>query len=72
MADCECLAGCPFFGDRMANMPAIAESFKRRYCRGDNASCARYKVFKALGRERVPADLFPNEGDRAEKLIAQG
>jgi hypothetical protein len=29
-------------------------------------------VFKALGRERVPADLFPNQTDLAEKLIAQG
>lgn len=25
MAECENLAGCPFFNDRMANMPITAE-----------------------------------------------
>jgi hypothetical protein len=24
MADCECLPGCPFFNDRMQNMPAVS------------------------------------------------
>jgi hypothetical protein len=29
-------------------------------------------VYKALGREMVPSDLFPNQVDRARELIAQG
>ena len=72
MADCECLNGCPFFNDKMADKPAITESYKRQYCRGDNTECARHMVFKSLGRPRVPADMFPNQKDRALKLIAQG
>ena len=72
MADCEVLGGCPFFNDKMANMPGTASAFKRKYCQGDNRSCARYMVLKALGKPKVPADLFPNQGDRAKKIIAAG
>lgn len=70
MADCECLAGCPFFNDRMEDMPSMAHIFKNRYCHGDNFSCARYMVFKELGKENVPVDLFPNQQDRAQDIIA--
>jgi hypothetical protein len=70
MADCECLGGCIFFNDRMDNMPAVAAVYKTQYCRGSSAGCARYRVFKALGRGAVPPTLFPNRLDLAEKLIA--
>jgi len=29
-------------------------------------------VFKALGRERVPADLFPNNEERAKRILTGG
>lgn len=69
MADCELLATCIFFNDRMAGMPSTAEIFKLRYCRGDSATCARYMVYRKLGRENVPANLFPNETHKAEELL---
>lgn len=72
MADCPNLAGCPFFNDKMANMPATAESYKNRYCKDDYVNCARYKVCMALGKEKVPGTLFPNMHEAAEKLIAAG
>lgn len=72
MADCECLSGCRFFNDKMANMPSISEMFKKSYCKGDNSKCARYVVFKALGRPKVPENLFPNQLDIAEHIIAKG
>jgi len=72
MADCEILGTCIFFNDKMANMPGTTASYKQRYCQGDNSMCARYLVFQALGRPKVPADLFPNQADRAEKIIAAG
>ncbi len=72
MADCELLATCPFFNDRMANMPTSAAMFKKIYCHKDRTDCARYAVFKALGREKVPSDLFPNEMVRARRVIRQG
>ncbi len=69
MNECECLPKCPFFHDKMDNMPAMADIFKRRYCLGDNLSCARHRVFEARGRERVPSDMFPNDGEYAETVL---
>lgn len=70
MAKCELLNGCPFFNDRMGGMPATAAIYKKNYCEGDKSACARYMVFKALGKEHVPADLFPNQVDDARRIIA--
>jgi hypothetical protein len=69
MAECECLKGCAFFNDRMASKPATAEMFKKSYCLGDNAQCARYMVFRSQGSEAVPADLYPNQVERAVELL---
>ena len=66
---CECINQCPFFNDRMANMPAMAEIYKKRYCEGDFQECARYMVFKALGKPAVPSDLFPNQKEKALKIL---
>ena len=70
MADCELLAGCIFFNDKMKDMPATANLLKNKYCRNDSSTCARYMVFKALGRPGVPVDLFPQQVEKAEKIIA--
>jgi hypothetical protein len=69
MTDCPALPRCPFFNDTMADMPAVANLIKRRLCQGDAAGCARYRVLQALGREAVPPDLFPDQTDRAQKLL---
>jgi hypothetical protein len=72
MADCECLPKCPFFHDKMENMPSMAEMLKERYCKGDWSACARHQIFETLGRENVPSDLFPNQQDvAAEMLLSQ-
>jgi hypothetical protein len=70
MADCELLAGCIFFNDKMKASQAIANLYKQKYCKVDNTTCARYAVFKKLGRPAVPADLFPNMMDRARAIIS--
>ncbi len=70
MADCEMLTTCIFFNDKMANMPAMATLFKEHYCRRTPAACARLRIATTLGRPRVPADLFPNQDDRAKAIIA--
>lgn len=67
--DCECLTTCPFFNDRMKNMPALSNILKARYCRGDWASCARCMIVQELGRDAVPGDLFPDETERAKEIL---
>ncbi|EPR41228.1 hypothetical protein dsx2_0315 [Desulfovibrio sp. X2] len=69
MADCEMIAKCIFFNDKMADKPGTAEMMKRTYCKGTFAKCARYLVCKKLGREKVPSDLFPIQMDRALALM---
>jgi hypothetical protein len=70
--DCELIQGCIFFNNKMQNMPATAELLKKRYCKGAFSTCARHMVFKAMGRPRVPPDLFPQQTEIAEDLIRKG
>jgi len=70
MKDCECLPKCPFFNDKMANMPLVAKLLKQKYCKSNNTECARYMVFLKLGKGKVPSDLFPTQVDRAKKILS--
>lgn len=72
MADCELTKTCIFFNDKMANMPSTAEIFKTMYCRGEYDNCARLIVVKALGREKVPTDLFPSQAAKALDILKNG
>lgn len=73
MSACECLPGCPFYNDRMKDQPGMSNIYRKNYCMdGGNENCARFMVRKALGGSRVPADLYPNQYDRAITLIRQG
>lgn len=69
MAECECLEKCPFFNDRMDNMPGMTELYKQSYCLDNYPSCARYRVFNVLGRDKVPPDLFPNDTGKADAIL---
>lgn len=71
MPDCEKIAGCPFFNDRLTDMPAIAAMLKEQYCQGDFANCARHMVCTTIDASAVPATLFPNMLDEAKKIIAK-
>ena len=71
MADCEYLARCPFFNDRMAGMPALASLVKQSLCKSDSEKCARYIVCRARGRAAVPSDLFPDDVGRAMSIVQE-
>jgi len=68
--ECECLAGCAFFNDKMDSIPAMADIYKQKYCLGDSSACARHRVFASLGREYVPGDMYPNDAPYADKVIS--
>jgi len=71
MSDCKCLAGCPFFNDKMPGDAGIGAIYKKKYCLGDNSKCARFLVFSKLGKEAVPKDLFPNMYEKAQAIVSQ-
>lgn len=69
MPDCELIQGCIFFNNKMQNMPATAELLKKKYCKDAFATCARYMVFKAIGRPGVPQDLYPQQAEKVEEIV---
>ena len=69
MSDCPVLNTCPFFTDKLKNMPKTADLLKDRYCRNRHEVCARWIVRGRAGPEHVPSDLFPHQADRANALL---
>ncbi len=67
MAQCERLNGCPFF-KKIQCLPRTVEQLVATYCQGDNTGCARLWVVSA--ELRPPEDLFPNERDRALRILS--
>jgi len=65
--NCAKLSGCPFFHDKMANMPSAADALKNTFCLGDFRPCARFQVSSA--GVAVPPDLFPNHAHRVKALV---
>ncbi|MDY6851582.1 MAG: hypothetical protein SV487_05865 [Thermodesulfobacteriota bacterium] len=70
MADCKLIDACFFFDDMMKEAVPLADYYKNKYCREDYAACARYMVFEALGRDKVPPDLLPSESAWAKEMIS--
>lgn len=71
MAQCEKLAKCPFYNDKMDISKGIGAIYKRKYCEGDKTICARYIVATQLGAEYVTNQLYPNMNAAADKLLAE-
>jgi hypothetical protein len=69
MNACARLPLCPFFHDRLAHMPAMADFLKSSYCLDDYASCARFQVIQHLGPGRVPTDLFPYMIEKVNEIL---
>ena len=69
VSDCIVLATCPFFADKLRNMPSTANMLKERYCRDEFELCARFLVLQKAGSDNVPADLFPHERERVEEIL---
>ncbi len=70
MADCEKIAGCMFFNDKLTNMPAVVDTIRKSFCHGDYTRCARYMVTEIFGIESIPSDIFPGNSVRAKTILA--
>lgn len=69
MANCELMAGCLFFNDKMKDTQGVGALFKQKYCLGDSSDCARFMVAKNVGRTEVPENLYPNMLEKAKSII---
>ncbi len=72
MAQCDWINECPFLYNKQILIEAMREIYMTRYCNGDYPACARYMVYKTLGGSKVPLNLFPNQRDRAKKIMEPG
>jgi hypothetical protein len=68
--NCVKLSFCPFYNDKMPMESGIGAIYKRKYCTGSNAACARYRVLQSLGPEHVPDTLYPGMLDVANRILA--
>jgi len=68
MAQCEKIDKCPFFNDKMANMPTTTKLMKKQFCMADRDSCARYQV--ASKGVIVPPDLYPAQTNRVMQILS--
>lgn len=71
MAMCENLLKCPFYQGKMSMDSGLGSMYKKRYCEGDRLNCARYMVFSTLGKDFVPASLYPNMVDKAKEILTK-
>jgi hypothetical protein len=69
LGECARSKTCRFFKEKMATMPTTAKLLTSKFCYGNPDDCARNVVFNAVGRDKVPLDLFPNDLDTAAKII---
>lgn len=69
MYTCPVLEHCPFFKDKLTNMPPNTEFYKINYCINDSSKCARLLTARILGVNSVPSNLLPSEMSKAEGLI---
>lgn len=71
MSQCNRIATCPFFNEKLPVMPLVKNMLKNDYCRSNSSICARHILSETLGDSHVPEDLFPNRYDKAEDIMLQ-
>jgi hypothetical protein len=70
MITCELQEECQFFQNKIPVMPSTSRVLKTKYCKeGACSACAIYIVFKKLGKEKVPGNLFPNQLDKVREIL---
>lgn len=67
VAECDRLATCPFFIEKMPTMAGVADWMKKTYCLGNKTLCARYQVISA--DITAPPDLYPNDTPRSQQIL---
>jgi len=72
MPACPHRSSCALRLGTFAAMPSLADVYDRLYCRAAWSACARCAVMARLGEQRVPRNLFPDEGGRAAQILRLG
>ncbi len=68
--DCSRWNECLLYGNKLSTEQGIGAMYRKKYCLGNHALCARYRVYQEAGPEFVPDNLYPAMHDMALKIIA--
>ena len=66
--NCEYLESCAFVQQMVRTDPLTAYTVRITYCNQDKKDCARYGLIQAVGPERVPDFLWPNDEEEASEV----
>jgi len=69
MSKREFIGRCPFFVGQMEDSKGLGGLYKKYYCLDRNENCAKHIVAVELGKENVPATLYPHQKDKAIQLL---
>jgi len=70
MNTCELINKCRFLKEKLADLPLVIHIMEKTFCQGGKCNCARYIIFRAMGTEGLPPDLFPNHLYRAKEILS--
>jgi hypothetical protein len=74
MEICEFLESCPFYlgtiNAEQVDTTVDTDTLKDEYCRKSPLRCARHMIAVALGEDKIPEKLYPDEKMTAYELIA--
>ncbi|MCR5698811.1 MAG: hypothetical protein K6G52_04105 [Treponemataceae bacterium] len=72
MTTCSRLEKCPFYKNKLIIEMGVGDFLKKEYClSGNYDKCARLLVASTVGVEYVDDTLYPNNLDKAKKIISQ-
>jgi|APSaa5957512576_1039674.scaffolds.fasta_scaffold396872_1 hypothetical protein len=69
---CELIKTCWFFNGDISILSSTANMLKEKYCFKNYSDCARYAVFKILGKEKVPKHLLPSQVEKIDDIVSLG
>jgi hypothetical protein len=69
MADCKYMPECPFYNDRLPDMPERSEFYKMEFCHKRPPTCARFQMHEQLGLKSIPDDIMPKDEDRVKDFL---
>lgn len=67
---CEFSSRCAVIAGRSV-APDVALRYRDHYCTGNHRMCARWALASAVGIERVPDDLLPQQHARADDVLLE-
>lgn len=70
MSNCDLIYACSFYKRGVDSGTSLGVLYQKAYCSKDWENCARYRIAKALGLTKVPADLYPNMSERAREILS--